>query len=369
MKKQQWITIFLWGSLLFLIFRLELVKQGAVFFLSLLCPFFYGLGFAYLFYIPMSFLEKKLSFVSQKEGLRPILRPFCLVVSVLFILGIPVAAILFLFPQLKDAFLTLTTRLPFYFEKARDFLITLFSRYDVDLSKFRRIAMNENWFGDGLFSFFQETAVSDEVTLVAGEMTKAASDVLFGLVLAIYFLLEKERIFAFFRRLSLSFLSFSRAKKLFAFFSLLNEAFYGFFTGQAAEALILGGLTFLGMTAFGIPYAAACAVMMGITSVIPLVGAFIGVAFGFLLILTLDPVKAVVFLVFIFLLQQVEGSLIYPKVVGKKVGLPGVAVLGAVIIGGKISGLLGILLSVPLCGVFYVLLKNWMEKRDPSFRS
>ncbi len=369
MKRERVIAALLWGCFLFLIFRLELVKQGVTLLLSLLSPFLYGLGLAYLFYIPMAFLEKKLSFLQKKERIGPFFRPFCLVVSVLFILGIPIAAILFIFPQLKDAFFTLTTKLPFYFEKAKDFLITFFSRYDVDLSQFRRIVMNENWFGDGLFSFFRETAVSDEVTSVAGEITGATSDFLFGFVLAIYFLLEKERIFSFLRRLFLSFLSASRAKKLFRFFSLLNEVFYGFFTGQAAEALILGGLAFLGMTALGIPYAAACAVVIGITSFIPLVGAFIGVAFGFLLILTLDPVRAVVFLVFIFLLQQVEGSLIYPKVVGKKVGLPGVAVLGAVIVGGKLSGLLGILLSVPLCGVFYVLLKNWMQRRNPPFRS
>lgn len=147
---------------------------------------------------------------------------------------------------------------------------------------------------------------------------------------------------------------------------LSNEAFSNFIAGQCIEALILGILCFLGMLIFRFPYAGVVSVLVAITSLIPIFGAWIGGGISALLILTVEPLQALLFIIYILVLQQLEGNLIYPKVVGKKVGLPGLLVLIAVIIGSKVGGILGLLVSVPLSSVIYVIFKEAIDSRLPK---
>ena len=140
--------------------------------------------------------------------------------------------------------------------------------------------------------------------------------------------------------------------------SMANTTFSNFVTGQCLEALIFGSLCFLGMLILRLPYATTIAVLLGFTALIPVFGAFIGTFLGAFLILMISPIKAIIFVVFILVLQQIEGNLIYPKVVGKSVGLPGIWVLVAVTVGASINGILGMLLSVPLASIIYSILKT-----------
>ena len=130
------------------------------------------------------------------------------------------------------------------------------------------------------------------------------------------------------------------------------------------EAVILGSLCFLGMSVFRFPYAAAISVLVGFTALIPIIGALIGEVVGAFLILMVDPLKALLFLIFVLALQAVEGNFIYPKVVGKSVGLPGLLVLVSVIVGGNVGGVFGILMAVPVCSMLYVLAKEFIERRE-----
>ena len=143
--------------------------------------------------------------------------------------------------------------------------------------------------------------------------------------------------------------------KIYTIGSLANKTFSNFVTGQCLEALIFGGLVFIGMLIFRFPYASTIAVLLGFTALIPIFGAFIGTAIGFVLILMVSPIKAILFVVFIIILQQIEGNLIYPRVVGKSIGLPGIWVLLSVTVGGSIGGILGMLIATPLCSLLYAL--------------
>ena len=142
-----------------------------------------------------------------------------------------------------------------------------------------------------------------------------------------------------------------------------GETFANFISGQLMDSSILGVLCFIGMTIFRFPHADVISVVIGVTSLVPLVGAFVGVAIGALLILTTDAIKALLFIVFMLCLQQVEGNLIYPKVVGKAVGMPGLLVLCAVLVGGNIAGILGSLCSVPLTAMLYAMLREAVDER------
>ncbi|MGN1319588.1 MAG: AI-2E family transporter, partial [Acutalibacteraceae bacterium] len=153
------------------------------------------------------------------------------------------------------------------------------------------------------------------------------------------------------------------AKKLIDFTAMTNDIFTKFVTGQLTEACIIGSLCFIGMLIFGMPYAGIISVLIGFTALIPIFGAFIGTGIGAFLILLENPLKAFWFVVFIIVLQQLEGNLIYPRVVGKSVGLPGIWVLTAVTIGGGLFGVLGMLFSVPVCSVLYVLFRKFVNKR------
>ena len=144
---------------------------------------------------------------------------------------------------------------------------------------------------------------------------------------------------------------------------MINNTFSKFLGGQCTEAFILGSLCFIGMTILRIPYALAVGVLVTFTAFIPIVGAFLGTAIGAFLICVTDPIKALWFIVFFIILQQVEGNLIYPRVVGSSVGLPSLWVLFAVTVGGGMMGILGIFVSVPICSVIYCLLKENVDKR------
>ena len=147
-------------------------------------------------------------------------------------------------------------------------------------------------------------------------------------------------------------------KKIFYVLHTLNDSFHRFIVGQCTEAVVLGLLCMIGMAIFSFPYAMMIGVLIGFTALIPVAGAYIGAGVGAFMILTVSPIKALIFLIFIVVLQQLEGNLVYPKVVGSSIGLPGIWVLAAVTVGGNIYGVMGMLVSVPVCSVIYVYLSE-----------
>jgi predicted PurR-regulated permease PerM len=185
-----------------------------------------------------------------------------------------------------------------------------------------------------------------------------------AIVFSIYLLLGKEQIGGQFGRLLESYLHTRLAFRVRYVVRVIDSSFHSFIVGQCVEAVVLGCLCIIGMLIFNFPYATMIGCLVGFTALIPVAGAYIGAAVGAFMIFTVDPLKAVFFVIFLVVLQQLEGNLIYPRVVGASIGLPGVWVLAAVTIGGGVLGVGGMLLGVPLAAAVYQLLRNDVARRE-----
>ena len=184
-----------------------------------------------------------------------------------------------------------------------------------------------------------------------------------GFAFSTYMLLQKETLCQNAKKILFAFLDRGKAEVLISVGKLSNEMFAKFVSGQLTEAVIIGILCFLGMSLFSIPYAPLIATIVSVTALVPIFGAFIGTAFGAFLLLMVRPITAVWFVLFIIVLQQIEGNFIYPKVVGGSIGLPGIWVLFAVTLGGNLFGVMGMLLGVPISAVLYTLLRQSVFRR------
>lgn len=212
--------------------------------------------------------------------------------------------------------------------------------------------------------------LSSGVGGAVGTMTNMVSSIfsgivtwLVGFIFSIYLLSGKEKLQAQCGRFLKSYIREGWNRKILYVCSVLNDSFHRYIVGQCVEAVILGSLCTVGMLLFRLPYAVMIGTLIGFTALIPVAGAYIGAGVGAFMILTVSPVKAVLFLVFIIVLQQVEGNVIYPRVVGSSVGLPGIWVLAAVTIGGGLSGVFGMLLGVPIAAALYRMLREDMRQR------
>jgi predicted PurR-regulated permease PerM len=186
---------------------------------------------------------------------------------------------------------------------------------------------------------------------------------LLGVLFGIYILFGKGQIKASFAKLFSAYISAEQRERLYDDLKIADQVFSGYIVGQFKEAVILGVLCTIGMLIFGFPYAVTIGSVVGLTALVPLVGAYIGAAVGFLLIVMVDPLQALAFIVFIVILQQLEGNLIYPKVVGDSIGMPGIWVLASILIGGGLMGITGVLLGVPIAATIYKLLGKAVDKR------
>ena len=206
--------------------------------------------------------------------------------------------------------------------------------------------------------------VMSSVVSVVSSVFSGIVTFLVALIFSIYLLLDKEKIMAQAKRVISTYLPGANTK-IFYVLGTLNDSFHRFIVGQCTEAVVLGVLCMVGMAIFRFPYAIMIGVLIGFTALIPVAGAYIGAGAGAFMILTESPLKALLFLLFIVVLQQLEGNLIYPKVVGNSIGLPGIWVLAAITIGGGLMGIFGMLLAVPIVATIYRLLREDMNKRGP----
>ena len=332
--------------------------------IGVLSPLIIGLCFAFVLNLLLRPLESGWDRLFLRKGDSPLAkklkRPVSIFISIILTLGAIVAVFFIIIPEVSRTLRTIIDALPGYFEDLKAWwkeLSEFLAEYSVILPELN----------------FENTAIIAKLTefvTSSGEMifnhtintttaiVTAVFNIFIGFAFCIYLLAGKERLIGQSKRTLTAALSEKRAKRIFAFFSRVNDSFSHFVTGQVVEAIIIGLLCFIGMLILGLPYATVVSVLVGVTALIPILGAYIGTAIGALLILVESPIKALWFIVFIIILQQLEGNLIYPHVVGKSVGLPGIWVLAAVTVGGNIYGVMGMLVSVPVCSVIYVYLSE-----------
>ena len=211
------------------------------------------------------------------------------------------------------------------------------------------------------------TGVGGAAKVAATAVSSVASTVVkvfLGVVFAVYLLAGKETLAAQFTRVSRTYLGDKITQRTLYVLRVLNDSFHAFIVGQCTEALILGAMCFLGMMVFGFSNALTISVMVGFTALIPIAGAYIAGAAGAFMLFVESPLSALLFVIFLLVLQQIEGNLVFPRVVGSSIGLPGVWVLAAVTIGGGVMGIPGMLLGVPLASAAYRLLGRDVQARQ-----
>lgn len=334
---------------------------------SFFTPIIAALCIAFVLNVPLSLLENKVfGFMgnSRKRFVNALRRPVCLVLTYLLALGLLTLLVLVIIPDIVDTIIYLFERMPAFVVDLRDWLEDLLYNFNISQDVIPEIKIDwsaaikavENWFS-GSYSMLFDNAVNATTSIFGGVF-----DGIFSVIISVYILAQKERIGRFVSKCVNRFASQKFSSNVHKVASLSFESFSRFITGQFAECFILGSLCFIGMKIFGFPNALIISVIVGITALVPVVGAITGGVIGGLLILITDPIKAILFVVYLIILQQLEGNLIYPKVMGKVVGIPGLLVVCAVLVGGNIGGVVGALVAVPTCAVIYSLLKEAVDK-------
>lgn len=328
-----------------------------------------GLALAFVLNVPLKLFENRLFYGMSEDRralVRRLRRPLSIICALLITLGVVVILFAVLLPRLIDTVAVVAESLPAYIEQFVAWVEGLLARFNFESGDLFNLSIDWSAAVEQFFSGLTDRMgdIIGTATNVGTSVVGALVDGLFSLVIAVYVLAEKEQICAFARRVITNFLPERASGGLVTIANMASETFTNFIAGQLMDSLILGVLCYIGMKIFHFPHAEVISVVIGVTSLVPLVGSFIGEIIGAFLILITSPLKALLFMVFILCLQQVEGSFIYPKVVGKSVGLPGVAVFSAVLVGGNIAGVTGALLGAPICAMFYAILQQALASRE-----
>lgn len=330
--------------------------------LSAALPLIIGCVMAYVINILMCFYEKWYIRIFKVEVARKIRRVVCLILAFLSLGGIVFLITNLVLPELINCIASFIRLIPGALDMLVDFvgeeqIITFFPQlkkgFDISAQTEQLIRTVIGGVGGAVDSIV--SAVTSVVSVVV--------NVVIGLIFSLYVLIEKEKLGAQCRILVSTYLS-KVADKVFYVTKVFDESFHSFIVGQCIEAVVLGGLCVVGMLILQFPYAVMIGVFIGFTALIPIAGAYIGAAVGAIMILTVSPLQALQFLVFVVVLQQVEGNLIYPKVVGQSIGLPGIWVLTAITIGGGVLGVGGMLLAVPIFAAVYRLIREDVNRRN-----
>lgn len=333
---------------------------------GIVTPLLLGCAIAYILNIVVSKIESIPVFREPDGRLFKIRRPISILLSIAIILGIITLIILIVIPQLIDAVSVLAKAVPSMISR----ILSWISASDKDWTSIESFlnSLNVNWpemlqkavthLTSGLNSIFTSTLV-----IIKGVGSVVVTFVV-ALIFSLYILSGRERLFHQIKAVARTYMKKKHYDRLALVLSTAHDTFTKFFIGQFMEAIIIGALCAAGMFILRLPYASMIGTLVGATALIPVVGAYLGAFIGAFMVFTVDPLKAVGFLVFIVILQQLEGNLIYPRVVGSSVGLPGIWVLTAVTIGGGLGGITGMLIAVPLTATLYRLLKRDVKMKN-----
>lgn len=370
MKKIEWKSCLKIGISLFILYLSihywPKISGIIALLISAAAPLVVGFIIAYPVNILLSFYERHFFPKSTKKIVLKMRTGVCLAGAIITLLGIIALIIGLIAPQLANCAKMLYAEIPGVMEyvtkKLNEFdfvpedIINSLSAIDWK-SKIGDIAKTVT---SGLGS------VMDVAVTAVSSVFSTVSNFVLGFIFALYLLLSKNKLTSQLNKLAEHFLPEKVNKNLNYVFSVANDCFHKFIVGQCTEAVILGTLCMIGMLVLRLPYAPMIGALVAFTALIPVVGGFIGAGVGAFLILMESPMKALIFLIFIIILQQLEGDLIYPKVVGQSIGLPGIWVLAAVTVGAGIMGISGMLLGVPIAATAYRIIKRELGD-DPIF--
>lgn len=332
---------------------------------NLISPFIAGAGIAFIFNVPMRIIEHQLDGI-HRLGIR---RAFAIIMTILALILVIMFVIELLVPQIQLTWASLSEKIPAFIDRTANNLMVIMEDYpDLRIwiqEKFNQQTLNwTNVLGDALaFLGNQISTVMGSAVIVIGSVTGALINTVVAIAFAVYCLIRKEILARQGRRILYALLPEHAVDEIIRILRLTNSTFSNFISGQCLEACILGCLFAIAMAIFKMPYIPLVSVIIGVTALIPVVGAFVGCVVGAFFILVNDPFQALTFVAMFLVIQQLENNLIYPRVVGTSIGLPGMWVLVAVTVGGGLMGVGGMLLMIPLASVCYTLAREFTDKR------
>lgn len=354
-------TIIFIGLVLLIVLRFNDVMNilGKLYIVA--APLLLGAVIAFVLNILVTAYEKIYFPRSRKKIIIKSRRGLCILLSILTIVLVLMFFLNIVIPQIAQFVTLLIKGFPAVYERSLEWAL----EHSDDIPVLQQRVKDLNMNGEEVLKKSLELLGNwtlGTVTFV-GSAFGAVVNLILALTFSIYILAGKEDLKSKFDKLLKAYMKEDRRKKLYVVLNTANETFSSYIIGQCKEAVILGILCTVGMVVLRFPYAKIVGPVIGLTALIPMLGAYIGAALGFLLIITVDMMQALLFLVFIVVLQQFEGNLIYPKVVGESIGLPGIWVFAAVITGGGLMGITGILFGVPLIATIYKLLDKSVNER------
>lgn len=349
----------------------KMVSAALRYVVGLIAPFLIGGCIAFILNVPMRFFETKV-FAAIKpvpiKGVGKLRRILSLLLTLTVVLGVIVFVVFMVAPELYQSFAAIgremtqfTNRVPQMLAEARERL----PMFAEEIDKISDDLLNIDWkeIGQMATDFLQNSNFLSSTVSIATSVVSGVANTIIGIVFAIYILLQKENLGRQFRRLFYAQFPEAGVDRFLEVCNLTSVSFNSFLSGQCLEAVILGLMFFISMSVLKMEYALVVAVLIGVTSLIPIFGAFIGCIVGAFLILIANPIQALWFIILFLVLQQIEGNVIYPRVVGGSVGLPSIWVLVAVTLGASLAGVLGILFAIPIVSVIYTLLREHVRSR------
>ena len=366
MKKIRELIVFT-AILVVALWKFDTVLEGAKNIWGILFPFVLGGAIAFVINVPMSFLEKKI-FGKTKDGNKvgkKLARPISLLLTIILAVGVIALVMFGVIPQLTRTMGSLMISIANFVPQMQNW-IREFSHNNQEIMKLvNQVQFNQDqaikWgisiLGSGAGNMMN-TTMSAVGSIVSGFAT-----FFIAFSFACYILFQKEKLYVQIRKVFFAFIPKQKAEAFLKICSLTYRTFANFLTGQCVEAVILGSMFVVTLSILKMPYALLIGTLIAFTALIPIFGAFIGCAVGCFLIFMVSPKQAILFIIVFLILQQIEGNLIYPHVVGGSVGLPSIWVLAAVTIGGNLMGIVGMLIFIPLVSVLYTIFREFVYLR------
>ena len=370
--------------LLAVVLNLGTVWNGIKVFLDILSPFIWGFAIAFILNIFMSFYENKFLKLSKHKNKskeiiknqnvakhtdikekkkKGITRPISILLSIITIIAVISIILILIIPQFVEVVSEFIRNVPYYLESLKNFAIDTTQRVPEINNFIQSINIDTEALRNGIMNLSK-----DVLDITINQISSLFSNIVnffIAIIFAVYILANKEELKLQAKKIIYARMDNEKADHIVRVCRLARDSFRSFITGQAKEAVILGVLCAIGMFVLGLPYAGPIGALTALTAFIPIVGAFISGFIGAIIILAVDPIKAVIFVIFIIVLQQLEGNLIYPHIVGKNIGLPSIWVLVAITIGGSLFGIMGMILGLPVLSIVYaIVIENTNRKLE-----
>ena len=329
--------------------------------IGILYPFIIGFAIAYLLNFILKFYEVDLLgdakwFLKLKRSHK---RSIGLILTYLTAIGIGYLFIHFIVPQLMDSIMGLVNDVPMYVDTATKLFNELMNKTDLSPEYTQLIREQMDKYINFIMDFAKEIipVVGNTVKIIASSIW----NIVLGIIISVYLLIDKENFFAISRKITCALFSEKTANRIFELTHRTNETFGRFLSGKIIDSAIIGVLSFIVFSIFKMPYVLLISVIIGVTNIIPFFGPFIGAIPSFIIILFVSPAKALIFLILVFVIQQIDGNIIGPKILGDSIGISAFWILFSILVAGKFLGLVGMIIGVPVFAIIYSVIKEEVE--------